>query len=239
MTDVSTLSHLPPLQGCLYCHHEGTIKFAEGRKVLGFGSGLPTLTCSHCGAVSFLEAGSGTTAWRVRYKKVNEAAQYYYMMVHFKQQRWYDAEDALTISRKGFVQRHRIDQVQQGDLGWLAPSPLDPPPPLMAPSEKVYVALPNVTLQQPAQSNGFLALNEVTILDSGTFYVTNSRLHLIGQRRDWANRLNEIRDIEHDEHHWRIYVGANRQCFNGENTPDELDAQLFAAVVKFLWKEEV
>jgi hypothetical protein len=241
MTDLNlaALATLPPLQGCLYCHHEGTIKLAEGRKVLGLGSGLPSLTCSYCGAVAQFDPGADDDSWRIRYKKINDAPQYYYVMVYFSQQKWYDADEALEISRKGFVQRFRIDQVQHGDLGWMNAVALEPPPPLMAPSERVFLAVSNVSLQQPSQNSGFLSLNEVTVLDSGTFYVTSSRLHLIGARRDWANRLNEIRDIEHDQTHWRIYVGASRQCYSGLNDPEHLDAQLFTAIVKFLWKEEV
>lgn len=241
MVEITTLQTLPPLQGCLICHREGTMKFAEGRKVLGLGSGLPSVSCAHCGAMAQLELGENGNAgaWRIRYKKISDAPVYYYVRVYFGQSRWYGAEEALEISTRGFVQRHRLDQVQRGDLSWLQPTPLVPPPPLMAPSERVYLSVNEASLQIPAQGGGLLATTEATVLDTGAFYVTNSRVHLIGQKRDWANRLNEIRDIEHDEHRWRIFVGANRQCFAGDNAPQSLDAQLFAAVVKVLWKDEI
>ncbi|MBX3061581.1 MAG: hypothetical protein U0528_04295 [Anaerolineae bacterium] len=227
---------IPPLQGCLYCHHVGTVRYAEGRKVLGLGSGLPTATCSHCGTVAQLEIEDGDDPyWRIRYKKLNSAPEYYYVMVYLGEQRWIDGEEAMEISRRGFVQRHRIDQVQHGDLEWLEPAPLNPPPPLMSPYETVYLAVPDVSLWQPSSQNGG---SGGSALDVGTFYVTDRRMHLVGQQRDWSNRLAEIRSIEHDENAWRIFIGGNRQYFTGSNTLESLDAQLFTAIVKALWKRE-
>lgn len=234
MTDVLETDHtdsLPaPLQGCLYCHSEGTIQYAEPRKIFGFGAALPTLTCTHCGSIALFDPGDNEngSAWRIRYKKTNNGPQYYYVMVYFSNGDWIAAEDALDISRKGYFQKLRIEQVQQGDLSWLDPAPLDPPPSLMSPFETVYLTVGQVTLQQ----------GDETLLDSGKLHVTNRRIHLLGERRDWTHRLSEIQTITHDKQSWRIYVGASRQYYQGDNTPDELDAQLFTTVVKALWKSE-
>ncbi len=115
-----------PLQGCLYCHTEGSITLTEGRKILGFGSGLPTLTCSSCGSVALFEQGSDPDTWRIRYKNVNKSSRFYYVMLYLGHAGWLSADRALEISRNGYVQRQRIQQVQHGDLDWLRPAPLNP-----------------------------------------------------------------------------------------------------------------
>jgi len=236
MTDV--LQVAAPLQGCLYCHSEGTITLAQGRKILGFGSGLPTITCSNCGSVALFEAGPDLDTWRIRYKSINKASRFYYVMLYLGRAGWLSAEQALETSRAGFVQRQRIQQVQRGDLDWLHPAPLDPPPPLMSPDEVVFLTANPATFQQAMRAGSVLAQGEENVLDSGRFFVTDRKLHLLGHRRDWSHKLIDIQRIEHNETYWRIYVGDSEQHYQGANVPDQIDAQLFTAIVKQLTRRD-
>jgi len=223
-----------PLQGCLYCHAEGTITLSEGRKIFGLGSGLPTLTCSNCGSVAVFERNDGTADWRIRYKSVNKSPRFYYVNHYLGKAGWLTADQALDLSRNGFVQRQRVLQTQRGDFSWLHPAPLDPPPPLMSPDENVYLRLNPVTFQQATKVGNVLSQGEENVLDSGHFFVTNRKLHLLGHRRDWSHKLSEIKRIEHTDESWHIYVGDSDQYYQGANFPDQIDAQLFTTVVKML-----
>jgi hypothetical protein len=235
---VETVQIPAPLQGCLYCHTEGSISMAEGRKILGFGSGLPTLTCSSCGSVAQFEAGEDPDSWRIRYKSVNRAPRFYYVMLYLGKAGWLTAEEALEVSRNGYVQRQRIQQVQRGDLSWLHPKTLNPPPPLMSPDENMYVTFNPVTFQQAMRAGSMLPPGEENVLDSGRFYLTDRKLHLLGHRRDWSHKLSDIQRVEHNEQYWRIYVGESDQHYQGLNLPDQVDAQLFTTVVKMLCRHD-
>jgi hypothetical protein len=229
-----TIDTPAPLLGCLYCHAEGTTTLNEGRKILGLGSGLPTVTCNNCGSVAFFEQGNDTDSWRIRYKNVNKAPRFYYVMLYLGRAGWLNAEQALEASRNGYVQRQRVLQTQRGDFSWLYPAPLDPPPPLMSPDENVYLRVNPATFQQSTRVGSVLGQGEENVLDSGRFYVTNRKLHLLGHRRDWSHKLSEIKRIEHTDELWRIYVGDSDQHYQGTNFPDQIDAQLFTTVVKML-----
>src|SRR5687768_16736349 len=102
---IDTVQIPAPLQGCLYCHTEGSITLTEGRKILGIGSGLPTLTCSSCGSIALFEPGDDNNAWRIRYKSVNKSPRFYYVMLYLGRAGWLSSEEAVELSRKGFVQR--------------------------------------------------------------------------------------------------------------------------------------
>ena len=207
---------------------------AEGRKILGLGSGLPTLTCKQCGSVAIFDPGTTGNDWRVRYKRVNRADRYYYCMVFLGEGGWLEAEQALVISRRGYIQRVRMAQVEQGDLSWLKPSRLESPPPLMSPEEQVYVTLSPVMLQQMTRGGTLLAQDDGTVLDSGTFYLTDRKIHMLGQRRDWSHKFADIRNIEYTDHYWRVHVGAAHQFYQGMNHPEHMDAQLFCMILKHL-----
>jgi hypothetical protein len=236
MTDpVEITTETPaPLQGCLYCHAEGTITQAEGRKLFGFGSGVPTLTCSACGAIAFFEVGSDAHSWRIRYKSFDRSDQYYYVMLYLGEAGWLNAEQALDASRNGYVQRLRLQQVEHSDLSFLHPGPLFPPPPLMAADEVVYITVNPATYQQAMRAGSVISSGDESVLDSGRFYVTDRKLHLLGHRRDWSHKLTEIQRIEHNSEYWRLYVGDSEQHYQGLNSPNQIDAQLFCAIVKHL-----
>jgi hypothetical protein len=229
---------LPPLRGCLYCHSEGTTTLSDGRKLLGFGSDFPRLKCSHCSSVALLDYDAGYPEdWQIRYRRVNHAARYYYVALYLGRAGWLSADEALEISTDGYVQRMRVAQAKAGDLAWLrtAHSAL----PSMSASEKVYLTLKAVTLQATPPPGIFVHSEQGAILDSGKFYVTDQKLHLLGQRRNWSHALADVWKIDYDDKFWTIYfdTAGQSQHYRGSNAADQLDAQLVAAVVEALWRE--
>lgn len=240
--DDDGLGLIPPLQGCLYCHAEGTTELFEPRKILGFGNDYPVLKCRRCESTALLDyTPTEPSSWRIRYKHVNTAPRYYYVALHLGKAGWLSAEDALEISTNGFVQRRRVQQAHAGDLSWLRPAPLHPPPPLMHPNEAVYLTLRGVTLQE-APPSGFWVRSEAgTVLDSGKFYVTGRRLHLLGQRRDWSHPLDAIAHIHYDAHGWTLAFRASDRLlqYRGMNIPEQFDAQLVAAIIETLWQNRL
>ncbi len=222
-----------PLLGCLYCHAEGATTLGEARRRFGLGAPTPTLMCSSCSAVADFEMGAGIDDWRIRYRSVNKAARYYYAMIHLGRGGWLDADTALHESLIGFVQRYRMQQTQHGDLLWLRPAPLTPAPPLMSPDEIVYVMLNPVGLKQGNRNGRAPTRANDTVQDTGRLYLTDHKLHLLGRHRDWSHKLSEIARTDYTDQHWRVYLGGG-QYYQGENLPNQLDAQLFCAVIKAL-----
>lgn len=238
MSGDSKLS-IPPLQGCLFCHSEGTTSLSQGRKLLGFGSDYPVLKCSRCGSTALLDIDpSDPDRWRIRYRRVSRSPRFYYVAVHFDKAGWLAAQDALTISTNGYVQRRRVQQAKEGDLGWLKVVPMNPPPPFMKAGEKVHLALRAVTYQQTPPRNLFGRAEQGTVLDSGKLYVTDRNLHLLGQRRDWTHALDEINDVDYDALGWTIHLNGATQPeqLQGAAVSEQFDPQLVAAVVENLWR---
>lgn len=223
-----------PLLGCLYCHREGTTTLSEGRRLFRLGPPVQVLTCSACGSVAHFEPGPDSSDWRIRYRRTNQDDAYYYMLVYLGSGRWLNAADALRISRRGYVQRQRMAQAAKGDLSWLSPTVLDPPPPLMSPDETVYLTCNPATFQQATRGGVLLARDEENVLDSGILYVTDHKIHLLGRRRDWSHRLEDIREVEHNTRYWRVHVGSTQQHYQGINHADQIDAQLFTTVLDVL-----
>lgn len=231
---------IPALQGCLYCHSEGTVSLLEGRRILGFGSEYPLLRCSHCQSVAMLDFDPGDPShWRIRYRRANSAPAYYYVALYLGQAGWLSAEDALEISMRGYVQRQRVRQTQQGDLSWLLPVRPAQMPPLMNPREVIYLTLRGITLQEAPSAGLLLRSDHGTVLDSGKLYVTDRQLHLLGQRRDWALALNDIQRVSYDQRSWTVaFVVAGQLCqYRGTNASDQYDAQLVATVIDCLWQD--
>jgi len=231
---VATAEQPVPLEGCLYCHTTGSTALGEAKSVLGTRSAV--IRCSACGAVASFEPGADADHWRIRYTKYPRAARFYYVMVHLGQAGWLDADHAIEESTRGFIQRQRLQQAQRGDLVWLKPHRMEPPPPLMSPAETVYL------MQDPAAlfqgSNGtrinLLARGDGVPQDTGRFYVTDLKLHLLGRSRDWSHKLADIRNVEFNQRRWRIFIGDGGLYYQGENMPGQTDAQLFVMVVKLL-----
>jgi len=236
---VEDMASLPPLQGCLYCHSEGTITRSEPRRFLGFGDVYPQLKCSACGAVALFDLTDGD--WRIRYKRFSRAASFYYVALHLGAAGWLSSGDALDISTEGFVQRKRVEQAKVGKLSWLQAAPLLPPPPLMTPEEKVFLSLRGVAYQQSALPGFWARSDQAEVLDTGTFYGTDYKLHLLGQRRDWSHRLSDIRKVAYDHRSWTIYLNTagSAEFYRGMALASQMDPQLFSAVVEALWHMKV
>jgi hypothetical protein len=225
---------LPPIQGCLYCHSEGTTTLSKGRKILGFGSNFPQLRCDHCHSVAWFDYADDD--WRINYRHVNRAPRYYYVSIYLGRAGWLPSQEALRISTNGYAQRMRVTQTKSGDLSWLQPATYDPSLPQMAPGERAYLTLKAVTLHETSPSAIWLRSGSGALLDSGKFYVTDRKMILFGQRRDWFYSLDEVSHTGYDEKYWTVYLDSTdpARYFRGANVHDQLDAQLVAAVVEAL-----
>jgi hypothetical protein len=225
---------LPPLQGCLYCHSEGTTTLSKGRKMLGFGSSFPQLKCDRCHSVAWFDYADDD--WRINYRHVNRAPRYYYVSIYLGRAGWLSSQEALRISTNGYAQRVRAAQAKSGDLSWLQPAVYDPSFPQMAPNEHVYLTLKAVTLHETSPSAIRFRAESGALLDSGKCYVTDQKMILFGQRRDWFYSLDEVSHTAYDDKYWTVYLDSAdpARYFRGANVQDQLDAQLVAAVVEVL-----
>jgi hypothetical protein len=238
----SEASTIPPLLGCLYCHAEGATTLSPGRRFLGFGGDYPVLTCSACASVALLDYDpEDSQNWRIRYRRVNRALRYYYVAIYLGKAGWLSAQKAMEASRSGYVQRTRVQQARAGDLSWLQPAPLNPPPPFMGGGEVVYLTLRAVTFQEAPPPGFLVRADQGTVLDSGKFYVTDQKMHLLGQRRDWSHRLSDVQRVEFDDKAWTIVLNTpgQPQQYRGPNVLDQFDPQLVAAVVETLWARDL
>jgi hypothetical protein len=228
------VQHLPPLQGCLYCHTQGTTTLHPGRKLLGFGSDLPTIKCEHCHAIALFDVDLDHPGdWRIQYRRTDHSARYYYVSIYLGKAGWLSADEAIAASRNGYVQRARIAQTNAGDLAWLKPGSLRPPPPMMRPDEKVYLALRAVTLQETPPPGFLVRPDHGTVLDSGKLYVTDQKLHLLGQRHDWSHDLADVQRVEYDDKAWIVQL-EDQHHYRGLNMAEQFDAQLIAAIINAL-----
>jgi hypothetical protein len=225
---------LPPLQGCLYCHSEGTTTLSRGRKILGFGSSFPQLKCDHCHSAAWFDYAEGD--WRINYHHVNRAPRYYYVSIYLGRAGWLSAHDALRISTNGYAQRMRAAQAKSGDLTWLQPAAPNSSLPHMAPDERVYLTLKAVTLHETPPSKVWFRATSGALLDSGKLYVTDRKMVLFGQRRDWFSPLDEVSLVDYNDKFWTVYLDTSGQAqhLQGANVNDQLDAQLVSMVVDAL-----
>lgn len=235
---LSAMSELPPpLVGCLVCHEEGQLELAEKPSRFPLRSSYPHLICAHCDSVALFDANPSRPAnWRIKYRRISRG--YPYAAFRFLAAGWIVADEALDISTEIYIQRQRLKQVEAGDLAWLKPTRLTPPPPLMSGDETVYLALKPVTYYETSKSPArlpWLGGRDVA-LDTGTCYITDTKIHLLGQRRDRSHRLNEIYSVEHTRGVWRIYLMISdiTHHYEGMGQPNGVDAELIAAVVEAL-----
>ncbi|MBZ0309175.1 MAG: hypothetical protein K8I82_24130 [Anaerolineae bacterium] len=225
----------PPLVGCLVCHSEGTTSLLEGRRFLGLGADFPVLECSACQSSAFLDWDeSQPEHWRVKYRKISAA--YAYAAQVFDNE-WVEAEQAVELSTLIYVHRKRLEQTHSGDLSWLKPTRLMPPPPLMSPIEWVYLEIPSISYCETRQVGLLTRSKDANILDTGKFYVTDTKIHLLGQRRDRSHRLTDIRQIEFEGVSWYIHMNGERPYhYHGYSQDGILDSELIAAVITTLKK---
>lgn len=231
------LAGLPPVQGCLLCHTEGAVSVEPGRAGLPRVEGFPIIKCSYCGAVAELDAEpDNPNGWRIRYRKVNPAERYFYVTRHFGGGDWLDRSDALRASTNGYVQRQRVRQTNEGDLSWLAPLALDPLPPFIVRGETVFLELRAVTLQRLAPRTWIFRAGQDELIDSGKLYVTDRKLHLLGQRRDWSVSWADVLDTGYDADTWRAHISGEDQTREllAQGAANEIDPQLIAAILDLL-----
>ncbi|NJL94401.1 MAG: hypothetical protein HC915_12100 [Anaerolineae bacterium] len=224
------------------CHHEGTITHARGRRLIQLGtSDALTLTCAHCAMVATLdwepavEDPSQAETWRIRFRKLPRDYPYTYAATLFGKAGWLHADQALDMSAQVYIHRERLQQAQAGLLDWLKPRLLSPPPPLMSAEERVYLALKPVQYGKRGSGSPFQAGREGTVLDTGTFYLTDSKIHLLGQQRDRSHRLSEIAQASFDERGWTLVLEGNSTSANyyyGATTLGDLfDGELIVAII--------
>lgn len=231
--------HLPPLKGCLYCHAEGTTFLTQGRKMLGLGGDFPVLKCDRCHAVAQLDIDPAyPDEWNIRYRRTDRSPRYYYVYHHLGKAGWLSAEEALVASTNGYAQRARVAQTKAGDLSWLRPGSLRPPPPMMSPVERVYLTLRAVTLQETPPPGFLVRADQGAVLDSGKLYVTDQKLHLLGQRRDWTHDLNTVRRVSYNGKSWTVFLDGEARHYRGINVEEQYDAQLIATVIEALCRAE-
>ncbi len=239
MSDAPDLPDLPaPLLGCLFCHTEGAMTLTEPRRFLGIGGRYPILVCNQCGSVASFDydaANGAADHWGIHYRHYNHSREYYFSGLYLGKVGWLSADDALEISTRAYVQRHRVKQSQRGNLNWLKPLALTPPPPLLNPDEKIFMSFRHVIFYQG--QTGAFAQGRLETLDTGSFFVTDQKIHLLGHKQDWSYPLYDIQAVDYNERAWFLYVpssGSLPQFFFGENHHEELDAQLVAAVLGVL-----
>jgi hypothetical protein len=227
----------PPLLGCLYCHAEGTITELAARKLLGLGSDFPVLVCSHCQSVALFDEDASSGHWRIRYRRYNRSKIYFFSAWRLGKAGWLEADEALKRSTTAFIQRQRVRQAQRGDLSWLAPQVIWPPPPSFSPSEQVYLIFKYATLRQEGYSGREGSEKNNNILDGGTFYITDARLHLMGRDRDWSYEYGKVRKVDFSDNGWKIELDVKEapRYFQCESADDEMDPQLASAVINALW----
>lgn len=231
------LAGLPPVQGCLFCHTEGAVSVEPGRDPLPRADGFPIIKCSYCGAVAELDAEpNNPQGWRIRYRKVNSAERYFYVARHFGGGDWLDRSDALRASTNGYVQRQRVRQTNEGDLSWLAPLALDPLPPFIVRGETVFLELRAVTLQRLAPRTWIFRAGQDELLDSGKLFVTDRKLHLLGQRRDWSVSWADVAGTAYDADTWRVTLAGEDQPreLSAQSASNEIDPQLITAIFDLL-----
>jgi len=231
------LARLPPVQGCLFCHTERAVSVEPRRAPRSRAERFLVIRCSYCGAIADLDADPNRPAdWRIRYRKVNDAARYYYVARYLAGGRWLDREEALRISLNGYVQRQRVRQTSGGDLSWLSPIVLAPPPPFIMPGETIFLELRAVTLTRLAPRTWILRAGQDELLDSGKLYVTDRKVHLLGQRRDWSVGWADALDTGYGTDTWQLYVAGDERlrALSAQRAANEIDPQLIVAIVDLL-----
>ena len=224
----------PPLVGCLICHTEGTTSLLEGRRFLSFGSDAPILDCTHCQSSAFFDWNEEQPEyWRIKYRKI--PPPYLYAWSLFNGAGWVESEQALELSTQVYVQRKRLEQTRNGDLSWLKPTRLSPPPPLMSPIEWVYLEFLSITYNETKQTGLLSRTPNASILDTGRFYVTDGKIHLLGQRRDRSHRLSDVRAVEFHNQAWYVHIaGEKPHHYQGYAQDGILDAELITAIITTL-----
>lgn len=216
----------PPLIGCLVCHAEGTItEFAPQR---WWRSAYPLLKCSHCGSIARFE-NNLKGEWRLQYQHINPTPHYHYAAYRFGRSKWVTEDTALDLSRDAYIQRHRLQQVEAGNIGWLTPITLDEIGVALDDAEQPLLQIDGVKLGRRVDGDG----NPAAQVDFGTLIVTDRRLHMAGQERPWIYEWNAISKSIYTGNTWTLDFSDTHFIEHGADD-DSIDAQLFVAVINHL-----
>lgn len=228
MTHYSELP--PPLVGCLYCHTEGTITEFTSRRFAR--ASYPRLVCSNCGSVALYDAGEADH-WRISYQRVNHDARYFYAAYVFESAAWLDDDRAIDLSRDAYIQRRRVEQVKSGQLNWLQPElPDDIRPSRLSPDEQILAFVERCGLKRKIEADPDTAPSTHDV-DQGPLFLTNRKMHLLGQQREWVYEYAAVINTHFEQLLWRITF-SDAHFIEHNATPKELDPQLLTAVVETL-----
>ncbi len=230
------LRSLPPLQGCLYCHTEGSTDLVVGRTLFGFGSQLLRIKCRHCGAVAQFDYDPDSPfQWRIRYRRFSRAPRYYYVSIWLGKGGWLSGDDATQISRNGYVQRMRVQQAKVGDFSWLQP-PQDVSWAQETFESPILQVLRAVSLTEAPSRMLLSRATSQPVIDSGKLFVTEEHLRFIGQRTDRIFDFAQITDARYDDRSWSVIEVAEPTSFQyrGAYLQDQIDPQLVTAVIEAL-----
>lgn len=216
----------PPLIGCLICHNEGTITEVSPQR--WWRVGLPVIRCSHCGAVARFDA-SNEQSWRIQYQRLNSAPHYHHAAYLFRDAKWINEDDALDYSRDAYIQRHRLQQVEAGNISWLSPITFDDLPTTFDTAEKTFLTIKDAKLKRRVEDDDATSPQ----VDFGLLIITDRRLHIVGQERTWVYEWNAIASTNFTGNVWTLDF-TDTHFIEHQADEDQLDAQLFIAVINHL-----
>lgn len=215
----------PPLIGCLVCHTEGTItEFSPQR---WWRSALPLLRCSHCGSTARFDIDP-TGQWRVQYQHMNPAPHYHYAAYLLGQSKWLKEDTALDYSRDAYIQRHRLQQVEAGNISWLTPIGLMNVAVTLDEAEKPLLQIAETKLGRRVEDD-----KSTTAVDFGTLIITDRRLHLVGQERPWIYEWNAVSRANYKANTWTLDF-SDTHFIEHQADMDSIDAQLLVGVINHL-----
>ena len=101
------------------------------------------------------------------------------------------------------------------------------PPSLIPPNTPIYVHFKHASVTQ---------IVETEINDSGACYLTDQNLYVLGRSQDWTFALQEIQKADFSFEGWKLSINneVNPIMVTGGITENEMDAQLFCAVIETL-----
>src|SRR5690606_20110067 len=108
-------------------------------------------------------------------------------------------------------------------------------------SEQDYMAFKYVTLHQEGHHSTEGQSSNGNMLDSGTFYVTDAKIYLMGRDRDWVYDFSKIRHVDFSNSSWKIDLEGKEtpRYFKCESASNEVDPQLATAVINALRKHQL
>jgi hypothetical protein len=226
MTHYSELP--PPLIACLYCHTEGTI--TEHLPQFWQRSKFPRLMCEFCGSIAEFDNMPDARSWRIRYVKCSNDAPYYYAHLVFEAADWLSEDEAIDLSTDAYVQRRRNEQVRVGQLAWLQPTLPDNRPASLTPDEHTLAYFEKVALHRQVTTDEGETIHDV---DQGALFLTDRKLHIHGQQRDWSYEYGAVVKVHYDTTTWHVSFSDNH-FIKHTVQPGEINAQITCSLIEVL-----